>query len=134
MSNTSKATWLPVGSDVEELTLMRTRERLQRRDPISFSDLFFDLDREVGEGLPDVLEELEAILLVPGLAGTRRAVDEVIRRKFLADFELVTALELLDETANDALVLILGHGSTSSLSAMAAYFSLVTTAVASSTR
>ena len=79
---------VPSRWDADELSLVRPRERLQRRDPISLSDLLFDLDGEVGKGLPDVLEEFEAILLVPGLAGTRRAVDEVIRRKFFADSNL----------------------------------------------
>ena len=55
--------------DADELTLMRPRERLQRRDPISFGDLLLDLDREVGEGLPDVLENSRPSALFPDSPG-----------------------------------------------------------------
>jgi hypothetical protein len=55
-----------------------------------------------------VLEELEAILLVPRLAGTRGTVDEILRHKLLTDLEPVAVLELLNQTTNDGLVLF-GH-------------------------
>ena len=106
--------------DADELTLMVPENvfSVATRSPSAICS--FISTEKSGKASQMYLKNSRPSSLFPDSPGTRRAIDEVIRRKFLSDLEPVTALELLDETANDALVLFLGHGSHLPRSAMAA--------------
>src|SRR4029079_3614975 len=90
-------------SDAEKIPSMRAVIGLERSDRVAIDPLPMNLRCEIREGFAQALVEGEDAGLVASATGLGRMIEEIVRKEFVEQGPISSALYLFGVTANDIL-------------------------------